>query len=325
MENRAGMVALVGRPNVGKSTLMNTLIGDKVSIITPMAQTTRNQIRGIHNVPEGQIVYLDTPGIHQAKKQLNRYMVDVAFHSLEGVDLILYLVDASRPDEAVVEMQNASKKDKPHVGYGEDQMIIDRLNELNTPCFLVINKVDLISKKVNLLPLIEYYNGKGQFDEVIPISATEAEGTEVLVQEILKRLPEGPPLFPPEYATDRPERFLVSEIVREKVILTTREEIPHSTAIVVDVFDESERDDVDEEAGRRGLIHIEATVCVERDSQKGIIIGKRGARLKEIGSLARADIESLLGCRVFLKLWVKVDKNWSQNMRSLKRLGYEEI
>ena len=316
--SRAGIVALIGRPNVGKSTLMNQLIGDKISIITPMAQTTRNQIRGIQNHEQGQIVYLDTPGIHRPKKQLNRYMVDVAFHSLDGVDMALYLIDASRPDSNI--LPEAKSRNSRDPGVGEDEMIIERLKEINVPCFLVINKVDLIGKKVGLLPLIEAYSKRGNFKEVIPISATTREGLDSLVDEMFRLLPEGEPIFPPEYSTDRAEKFLVSELVREKVILGTREEVPHSCAVIVENFDESTRDN-----DGQGIIYIDATVHVERDSQKGILIGKKGSKLKEIGSLARADIEKLLGCKVFLKLWVKVDKNWSQNTRSLHRLGYRDL
>ncbi len=317
--SRAGIVALIGRPNVGKSTLMNHLIGDKVSIITPMAQTTRNQIRGIQNHPKGQIVYLDTPGIHRPKKQLNRYMVDVAFHSLDGVDVALYLVDASRPDPHIFD-NGKQKKYRKNPGAGEDEMILEKLQDINIPLFLVVNKVDLIPQKTELLPLIEAYSQRASFDEVIPISATLGDGLDTLVDEIFKRLPEGPPLFPPEYSTDLAEKFLVAEIVREKVILLTRDEVPHSCAVTIEEFDESSRD----EEGR-GLIYIEATIHVERDSQKGILIGKKGSKLKEIGSQARKEIEALLGCRVFLKLRVKVDKNWSQNKYSLHKLGYRDL
>ncbi len=396
LEHRSGMVALVGRPNVGKSTLMNALVGDKISIITPVAQTTRNQIRGIQNLSDAQIVYLDTPGIHHARKALNRYMNDVALHALNEVDIILYLVDASRPDPAIL----PSKKDKEaerNPGYKEDVFILEQLRKSSTPCFLVVNKVDRISEKRMLLPLIEHYAKGHSFTEVIPISAVTGEGLDALVKEVTHRLPEGPPLFPPEFSTDMAERFLVSEIIREKLILHTRHELPHSTAVLIESFDESERGDVDqvvaqagaagslealarelvtppeedfteeemaggllsdtaspqlsgtlppelaeerasedkedmdsgslqEEAGkpRQGLVHIHATVVVERSSQKGIVIGKRGAMLKMVGTEARLEIEKLLGCRVFLQLWVRVQKNWSKNEKALRQMGYRK-
>jgi len=316
--SRSGMVALVGRPNVGKSTLMNSLVGEKVSIITPMAQTTRNQIRGIQNHEKGQVVYLDTPGIHRARKQLNRYMVDVAFQALEGVDVIFYLIDATRPDPAIHKLPTTGKLPR-QVENEEDSFILERLRKLNKPTFLVINKIDLIKHKEVLLPLIESYSAQANFKEVVPISATEEEGLDLLCERTFECLPEAPPLFPPEYSTDQAERFLVSEMVREKVILLTRKEIPHSCAVVVEEFDESEREFERED---RGLVRIQATVFVERDSQKGILIGKRGAMLKEIGSQARKDIEGLLGSKVYLKLWVKVAKNWSKDQRALRRMGY---
>ena len=377
-KHRSGMVALVGRPNVGKSTLMNYMIGDKISIITPVAQTTRNQIRGIQNLPNAQIIFLDTPGIHHPRKALNRYMVDVAIRSLEEVDLILYLVDAKRPDPAV--LQSKRKKVEETPGYEEDSFILDTLQKTQVPTFLVVNKVDLLSKKTALLPLIENYSRENEFAEVLPISATSGEGVDSLEKAILKYLPEGDALFPPEYSTDRAERFLVSEIIREKLIFQTRHELPHSTAVVIESLDESERPEYaevhqvaqsgvanslealarelvtppnEEEAlaleeieekqdplenrynpdnrGEReprelgpGLVRIHATIIVERKSQKGIVIGKKGALLKEVGTLARKEIELLLGCRIFLQLWVKVAKNWSKNEHALRKLGYDE-
>ncbi len=396
--HRSGMVALVGRPNVGKSTLMNALVGDKVSIITPVAQTTRNQIRGIQNLDNSQIVYLDTPGIHHARKALNRYMVDVALRALSEVDLVLYLVDASRPDPAIV--PESGKDDESRVpGYQEDVFILRELRKAKVPVFLVVNKIDRVSDKSALLPLITNYNNEHSFEEVIPISALADEGLDILVSEISKRLPEGPPLFPAEFSTDMAERFLVAEMIREKLILHTRQELPHSTAVMIEGFDESEREPVttsvgrtgvegtlealaselvtpaedleehelppdqpppihglssedeeafdaemleaggwDDEEGeaaedsqaeptpgpRRGLVRIDATIVVERSSQKGIVIGKRGSMLKTVGSEAREDIEALLGCRVFLQLWVRVAKNWSKNEKALRQLGYRD-
>lgn len=386
------MVALVGRPNVGKSTLMNALVGEKISIITPVAQTTRNQIRGIQNLPQAQILYLDTPGIHHPRKALNKYMVDVALRALSEVDLIFYLIDASRPDPAVMP-SSSSKEDVRNPGFREDILILERLSRASIPIFLVVNKVDLITEKTLLLPLIAHYSSHLAFEEVIPISASENEGLDVLLQETIKRLPVAPPLFASDFSTDMAERFLVSEIIREKLILHTRQELPHSTAVLIDSFDESEREGVErvttspgmsdslaalaqelvtppdqlsaeekqsaldaikmmealqsEESGqispsgqqthhhtlshepntpelRPGLVRIDATIVVERTSQKGIVIGKQGSRLKQIGTEARLDIEALLGCRVFLQLWVRVAKNWSQDEKALRKLGYRE-
>ena len=317
--SRFGMVALVGRPNVGKSTLMNLLVGEKVSITTPVAQTTRNQIRGIQNHPLGQIVYLDTPGIHKARNPLNRTMVDVAWQVLEEVDLILYLMDASRPDPLVCPAAAKSEQPQQDPGYGEDAMILERLAQIETPAFLIVNKVDLIHPKSRLLPLMEAYNREPSFREIFPISAADGDGTNELVKAIIHALPEGEPMFPPEYATDRAERFLVAELIREKLILATRQELPHSCAVLIDSFDEGQRDDQ-----QRPLVRIEATIIVERDSQKGIVIGKRGEMLKQVGQLAREEIERLLGCRVFLKLWVRVERNWSRDEASVRRLGYGE-
>ncbi len=323
MTSRFGMVALVGRPNVGKSTLMNYLVGEKISITTPVAQTTRNQIRGIQNHPDGQIVYLDTPGIHKARNPLNQTMVNVAWQAIDEVDLVLYLVDATRPDPQIAAHlpseigtphRDDSRKDP---GFGEDAMILQRFKETQTPVYLVINKVDQIVPKSLLLPLIQRYTEGSNFREVIPISASTGENTDQLVRLILQVLPEGVPLFPPEYATDRAERFLVSELIREQLILLTRQELPHSCAVLVEAFDEERRDEQD-----RPLVRIEATIIVERDSQKGIVIGKRGEMLKQVGQRAREEIENLLGCHVFLKLWVRVDKNWSRDMSSVRRLGY---
>ncbi len=346
--HRAGIVALVGRPNVGKSTLMNRLVGDKVSIATPLAQTTRNQIRGIQNLPNAQIVYIDTPGIHRAQKALNRYMVEAALNALEGVDLILYIVDATRPDPAVLPAEDDQKKQFTP-GYKEDLFILEKLSQLDPPIFLVVNKIDLVDEKVKLLPLIDHYTEKLSFEEVIPISAVTGDGIDILLEEIVKRLPVSPPLFPQEIYTDMAERFLVAEIIREKLILNTKQEIPYSTAVIIEEFDESERypdgeggedageGEAPEEAGgaegseaeqtskkrrRKGLIRISATILVERDSQKAIVIGKRGQRLKKIGTEARLELEKLLDAKVFLQLWVKVSKNWSQNESLLERLGY---
>lgn len=318
MTTRAGMVALIGRPNVGKSTLMNKLIGEKVSITTPVAQTTRNQIRGIQTTDRGQIVYLDTPGIHRPKTALNRYMVLAATNALETVDVVLYLIDATRTDPVV--MGDESGASRKHPGVGEDAMIFRHLKKADCPVFLVVNKVDRVKNKASLLPIIEKYTERLEFAQVIPISAETGDGTEALVSEIFQQLPEIPPMFPAEYSTDRAERFLVAELIREKLILHTRKELPHSVAVVIEEFDEEERG----EREGHGLIRISAMIVVERSSQKGIVIGKRGAMLKQVGSEARADIEALLGCKVFLKLWVKVDENWSRNQMRMRELGYEE-
>lgn len=295
---KSGLVAIVGPPNAGKSTLLNQFLGQKISIVTHKPQTTRNRIVGIINEEDYQIVFLDTPGLHHSREPLNVEMVKIAMESLEDVDLVLFLVDVSLPLAPKIR----EKKEKEIAGY---------LKEIKSPAIMVLNKVDLIERK-KVLPLIESYNSLFPFKAVIPLSALKGEGVEQLVSEIVSFLPEGPRYFPEDIPTDASERFLCAEIVREKVFLLTGQEIPYSTAVLVESFKED---------SKRGLVTIHATIYIEKKSQKGIIIGKEGKKLKSIGTAARRDIEKLIDSRVVLKLWVKVKKNWTQNERFLKELG----
>lgn len=291
---RSGFVAIVGRPNVGKSTLLNRILGEKIVITSDKPQTTRNRIQGIHNLPGGQIVFIDTPGVHRARSRLNRFMVETALAAIKEVDVVLFLVEAdAEPAE-------------------QEKIITEILAGTGTPVFLVINKTDLVEKE-RLLERIAAYVRLFPFREIVPVSALTGDGVERLVELIFASLPEGPAYFPDDILTDLPERFVVAEIIREKVFRLTRDEIPYSVAVTVDSF--KERAD--------GLVAISASIIVERDSQKGIVIGRRGEMLKKIGSQARQEIEGLLDARVFLELFVKVRKDWSENPRLLKELGYE--
>ena len=306
--HRSGFAALIGRPNVGKSTLLNQLTGEKLAIVSPKPQTTRNRILGVVTRPEGQVAFLDTPGIHQAKGQLNRYMVDVALQAADEVDLVLFVIEAS---------------DKVEVGPG-NRVILEQLQKLGKPTFLVINKIDTVPKMV-LLPLIDLYRREFPFAEVIPISAREDDGVEELFRTVLSHLPEGEPLFPEDVLTDQAERTLVAEYVREQVLRHCHQEIPYSTAVVVDFFDESEREPLPGTPPGKlaGLIRISGSIYVERDSQKAIIIGKQGQMLKTIGTDARKAIQRLLGAHVYLSLRVRVEPRWSERPEGLKKLGYE--
>ncbi len=291
---RSGFVSLIGRPNVGKSTLLNLLLGQKIAIISPKPQTTRNRILGIKNLPAGQIIFLDTPGIHRSGNLLNQSMVRTALATLQEVDVVCLLIEANSP------------------GHEENDWILENLQKVRKPVFLAINKIDLIPKG-SLLPIMERFSQKRPFEQIIPISALLGDGVEILVRELLKILPEGPRLFPEDMVTDLPERFLAAELIREKVFHLTREEIPYATAVVIEEFKEREE---------KNLVVIRATIQVERETQKGILIGEKGKRLKEIGQLAREEVEALLGVRVFLELWVKVEKNWRDDPRALRRLGF---
>jgi GTP-binding protein Era len=294
-EFKSGFISLIGRPNVGKSTLLNFLLGEKIAIISPKPQTTRNRILGIKNLPSAQMIFLDTPGIHRSKALLNQSMVRTALATLQEVDAVCFLIEADFPD------------------HEENDWILENLQKVQKPVFLIINKIDRIPKE-KLLPIMERYSRRHPFQHLIPISALLGEGIDILVNELLKILPEGPQLFPEDMVTDLPERFLAAEMIREKVFLLTREEIPYATAVVIEDFKEREE---------KNLVVIRATIQVERDSQKGILIGGQGRMLKEIGRLAREEIEALLGVRVFLELWVKVEKDWRQDRRALHRLGFQ--
>jgi GTP-binding protein Era len=291
---KSGMVALVGPPNVGKSTLLNCLLGQKISIVSPKPQTTRNRILGILNGPDHQVIMLDTPGIHQAHSPLNIEMVKIAMDSLSDVDAILFMIDVTMP-------LPTPEKDPTKYLAGTDR-----------PAILLINKIDLESRE-KVLPILEVYESLFPFKAIIPISAKEDDGTGLLMKEIIELMPEGPRLYPEDIPTDATERFIVAEIIREKIFLQTRQEVPYSTAVTIERFKEN---------GRKKLVTIDATIHVEQKSQKGIIIGKNGSMLKKIGTAARHDIENLVAQKVLLKLWVKVDKDWSKNPRFLKELGF---
>jgi GTP-binding protein Era len=287
---RSGFIAIIGRPNVGKSTLMNCLLGEKISIISDKPQTTRNRIRGILTLPDAQLVFLDTPGIHKPLHKMNEIMVKAALGTYGEVDVIMLLVEAT---------------ERPGAG---DKFIIETLSKIKTPVFLVINKVDLIAKE-RLLPLMQELSGLYPFAEIIPVSALKQD-LGGLLDALLKRMPKGPKYFPDDQLTDQPERFVVTEIIREKIFELTKEEIPYSTAVVIEQMKEEPN-----------LTSIHAMIYVERDSQKGIVIGKNGALLKEIGTRARLDAEKLLGVKVFLQLWVKVKKGWRDEDYMLRNVG----
>ena len=289
---KSGMVAIVGPPNAGKSTLLNVLLGQKISIVTPKPQTTRNRIIGILNGPDYQIIMLDTPGLHKAGKPLNLEMVKIAVASLSEVDVILFLVDVSAP---LPEKQAQS---------------VEYLAGTASPAILVLNKTDLLSRE-KILPMIELYRHIYPFTAIIPVSALMDTGTDVLLQELLKLLPSGPRLYPEDIPTDVTERFIVAEIIREKIFLLTGKEIPYATAVLIDSFREDEE---------RSLVTIYATIVVEKSSQKAIIIGRKGSKLQQIGKSSRLDIEKLLAQRVLLKLWVKVHKNWTRDARFIRDL-----
>lgn len=292
---KSGFISLIGRPNVGKSTLLNLLLGEKIAIISDKPQTTRNRILGIKNQPDGQIVFLDTPGIHRARSKLNQSMVKAALATYNEVDGICFIIEANRPFN------------------DENDFILETLKKVEKPVLLAINKIDLVPKG-DLLPIMDQYSRLRPFEQIIPISALLGEGGEALVAGMVKILPAGPKLFPEDMITDLPERFLAAELIREKVFLLTREEIPYATAVVVEEFKEQEE---------KNLVVIKATIQVERKSQKGILIGEKGRMLKEIGCQAREEIEALLGAKVFLELWVKVEKNWRADPGALRRLGYQ--
>ncbi len=293
---RSGFVALIGRPNVGKSTLMNRLIGQKIAITSSKPQTTRNRIQTVYTSEEGQIIFLDTPGIHKAKNRLGEYMVEVAERTLSEVDVILWLVEPSN-----------------FIGAGE-QYILEKLRKTKTPVFLVINKIDRV-KKEEILSFIDTYRKEYSFAEIIPVSALQGENTDTLISVMLRYLPEGPMYYDEDTVTDQPERQIVAELVREKALRNLSDEIPHGIAVVIDRMKE-----------RPGgtLIDIDATIICERDSHKGIIIGKQGAMLKKIGQQARFEMEALLGCKVNLKLWVKVRKDWRDSELLIKNYGYRQ-
>jgi len=293
---KSGFIGIVGRPNVGKSTLLNAVTGEKLAIATPKPQTTRNRIMGIRNVEHGQLIFLDTPGIHRPETPLNRYMVDTALDTFGNSDLLLLVVDA---------VSGCNR---------DDQLAIEALREVKIPVLLVINKIDGI-EKTKLLPLIDRLQNLLPFAAVIPLSALKGDGISILLEEIWQLLPEGPEYFPEEMMTDRSERFIAAEMIREQTILLTRQEIPYSLAVVVDAF---------KEVKEGKLLRILATISVEKDSQKGILIGRQGTMLKKIGTAARLSLEKFFATQVYLELFVKVRKDWTQDEKLLKELGYGE-
>lgn len=293
---KSGFVSIIGRPNVGKSTFLNKVIGQKIAIMSDKPQTTRNKIQGVYTTNTCQIIFIDTPGIHKPKHKLGDFMMKVAQNTLNEVDLILFMINAEE-------------------GFGKgDQFIIERLKQTNQPVFLVINKIDQVHPD-DLLTIIDQYKEMYPFKEIIPISALEGNNVNTLLEQIEKYMPNGPQYYPADQVTDHPERFIITELIREKVLHLTREEIPHSIAVVMDSMERREGGNT---------VYVAATIIVERDSQKGIIIGKQGKMLKEIGRLARIDIEALLGSKVFLELWVKVQKDWRNRINQLRDFGFRE-
>lgn len=293
--HKSGFVAIIGRPNVGKSTLLNRIVGQKIAIMSDKAQTTRNKIQGVYTTPDVQMIFIDTPGIHKPKSKLGDFMVETAYSSLREVDAVCFMISADQKR-----------------GRGDD-FIMERLRNSKIPVFLLINKIDKIHPD-KLLEIIDDYAGQMDFKEVVPISATEGNNVERMMDLLESRMPEGPQYFPDDQVTDHPEYFIVSELIREKVLMLTRDEVPHSVAVVIDGMKRDENDKV----------HVQATIIVERDSQKGIIIGKGGSMLKKVGTMARRDIENLLGDKVYLELWVKVQKDWRDKQVYLKDFGYRK-
>ncbi|MDR4163880.1 GTPase Era [Bacillus paranthracis] len=292
---KSGFVSIIGRPNVGKSTFLNRIIGQKIAIMSDKPQTTRNKIQGVYTENDSQVIFIDTPGIHKPKHKLGDFMVKMAQTTLKEVDIVLFMVNAVE-------------------GFGRgEEFIIEKLKETKQPVFLVINKIDQVHPE-QLLELIDQYRKLHDFAEIVPISALDGNNVEALIGTIKKYLPEGPQYYPDNQVTDHPERFIIAELIREKVLHLTREEVPHSVAVVIDAIQKREG----------GAVYINATIVVERPSQKGIIIGKQGKMLKEVGKRARFDIEALLGSKVFLEVWVKVQKDWRNKMSQLRDLGFRE-
>ncbi|MBX6395243.1 MAG: GTPase Era [Alicyclobacillaceae bacterium] len=293
---KSGFAAIVGRPNVGKSTLLNQLIGTKIAIMSDKPQTTRNQIRGVLTRDRGQVVFLDTPGVHRPKHRLGDYMTRVALATLQEVDLILFVIDVMS-----------------HFG-PDEQVILEHLQGIDTPVFLVINKIDLVEPE-KILPLIDRHKDWYPFAEIIPVSAFKRTNVDRLEEQIFAYLPEGPQYYPPDQVTDHPESFIIAELIREKVLHLTREEVPHSVAVAVEEMENREN----------GVLYVRAVIFTEKDSQKAILIGKGGQMLKQVGQRARTEMEALFGTRIYLDLWVKVKKDWRNREGLLRNLGYREV
>lgn len=294
-EFKSGFVAIIGRPNVGKSTLLNRVIGQKIAIMSDKAQTTRNRIQGVYTDEEAQIVFIDTPGIHKPKHALGDFMVNTAYSALKGVDAVLFVVSAIQS-----------------IGPG-DRLIIEKLKNLSVPVYLLINKIDLVHPD-SLFETIESYTSELEFSEVFPISALEGNNVPEMMNTLKSTLPVGPQYYPADQIMDHPEYFVVAEFIREKILLLTKEEIPHSVAVQVQSMQRNENDKVE----------VQATIIVERKSQKGIIIGAQGSMIKKIGQMARRDIERLLDDKVYLDLWVKVQKDWRNKQTYINELGYKK-
>jgi len=294
---KSGFISILGRPNVGKSTLFNRILGEKIAIVTEKPQTTRNRILGIKHVEGGQMIFLDTPGLHQGRSALNQRMVQTAIASGQEADALLFVIEATSP---LIK---------------EDRQMLESLKGSQGVRFLIINKIDLVRKE-RLLPIIDQYQKLHPFQAILPISAMTGEGIGILLEEIMEVLPESPPYYPEDMITDQTERFLVSEVIREKVIEQTFQEIPYSTAVTIESF---------KEHPEKNLVVIKATIHVERISQKKILIGKGGQKLKQIGEMARKAMEAFLEKKVFLELWVTVEKNWTQDPPALNRLGYPSV
>ncbi|MDQ0190471.1 GTPase Era [Alicyclobacillus cycloheptanicus] len=293
---RSGFAAIVGRPNVGKSTLLNALIGRKVAIMSNRPQTTRNRIHGVLTTDEAQLIFIDTPGLHKPHHKLGELMVTAAENALKEVDVVLVVCDAT---------ENRPDLDRP---------VIDRLRDVQTPVYLVINKVDAVPKP-ELLKFIDTYRTLYPFQEIVPVSARKGTQLEALKQLILEQMPEGPKYYPDDMVTDHPEQFIIAEVIREKVLHLTREEVPHSVMVEIEQL---------ERRDPGGILYVGAVIYTERNSQKGILIGKRGAMLKQVGQLARQELEALLGSKIYMELWVKVKKDWRNEPGWLRRFGFEE-
>ncbi len=296
---KSGFVAIVGRPNVGKSTLLNHILNQKVSIISPKPQTTRNQVRGIYTTDTEQIIFIDTPGIHKPKHQLGEFMNKESLSTFRDVELILWIVDATEDFG------------------GGDEYLIKQFKAIETPIFLVVNKIDIVKNKQKLMENIIKYTESFEFTEIYYISALKGENTDKLLDAIKNYLEDGPMYYPADQVSDYPEQFIISELIREKVLYLTREEVPHSIAVVVDQMMQDEENP--------NLMNIHATIYVERQSQKKIIIGNRGEMIKNIGSLARKEIVMLLGQKIFLELWVKIEPDWRNKINQLRRMGYNLV
>ncbi|MGA2211938.1 MAG: GTPase Era [Bryobacteraceae bacterium] len=301
-EFRSGFASLIGRPNAGKSTLLNALIGEKLAIVSDKPQTTRTTIQGVVNLPDAQIVFIDTPGIHKSSTLFNQRMMQTVRTALADRDVLLYVADTSIPFST------------------EDAEAASVLKDLSTPVFLLANKIDRVQDKRKLLPFIEQFKAVREFDEYIPVSALTGEGLDRVRERIVSSLPEGPAYFPADHLTDQPERFMAAEMIREQILRHTRQEVPHSVAVLIDRWESSPR-----KGSKEGLTKIAATIYVERDGQKAIVIGAGGAALKKIGTLARYEIEKIVGHKVFLELFVKVQKGWRENPEFLNAIDWRSM